>query len=66
MGEPALKVWFSTAEAAQLLGLSPHTIRSLIFRGKLKPDHRGNCGEGLKSHRFHIDTINAFLGKKAS
>lgn len=59
------KVWYSTREAADMLGLAPQTIRSLVFRGKIKPDHRGNCGDGLKSHRFHIDTINAFLGRKA-
>jgi hypothetical protein len=57
------KVWYTSAEAAQLMGLKPSSLKSLVFRGRIKPDHRGGC-DGLKSHRFHISTLEAFLGKR--
>lgn len=59
------KLWFTTAEAAAFFGIAPSSMRALVARGKIKPDHRGGSGgEGLKSHRFHLDTLNAFLGKR--
>jgi hypothetical protein len=59
------KLWFTTKEAAAFIGIAPTSMRSLVARGKIRPDHRGGSGgEGLKTHRFHIDTLNSFLGKR--
>lgn len=60
---PEHKQWYSTAEAAAYMGLTSSAIKSLVFRGRLEPDHRGGRGR-LKSHRFHVDTLDAFLGKR--
>lgn len=67
MGDAAEKrdEWIDCKEAARVLGLKPQTVRTLVFRGKLVPDHRGGNG-GLKGHRFRRATIEAFLtGGKA-
>lgn len=65
MDQPTTQTWFTTNQAASFIGIKPTSMRSLVARGKIRPDHRGGSGgEGLKSHRFHIDTLNAFLGKR--
>lgn len=57
------KVWYNSREAAEYMGMTVSAVKSLVFRGRLKPDHRGGC-DGLKSHRFHVSTLDAFLGKR--
>lgn len=51
--------WLTSAEAARMLRLSPSGFRSLIARGRIKPDHR--AGIGLRGHRFRVETIEKFL-----
>ena len=55
-------LWYTTAEAAVYLRMKPGAVKSLVFRGSLIPDRRG--GNGVRSHRFHRDTLDAYFGRK--
>jgi Helix-turn-helix domain len=59
------KVWFTSKEAAAELGITVAALKSLVYRERLSPDHRGGQ-DGLKSHRFHRSTLEAFLTKNRS
>jgi hypothetical protein len=60
---PNTPEWLTSKEAANLLKLKPSGLKSLVFRGKIQPDHRGGRG-GLRGHRFRPETIQAYLMNK--
>lgn len=55
----ASKTWYTTAEAAAHLSMSPKALLMHVSRGHIVPDKRGGAGR-TKSHRFHRDTLDAF------
>ncbi|MFC2663590.1 MAG: helix-turn-helix domain-containing protein [Scardovia wiggsiae] len=50
----------SKAEAARLLGMSPHTIDQLIIRGRLRAKRVTRRG----TYHISVQSIHEFLGDK--
>ena len=54
------RVWISTAEACELLGISRETLRQLRLRGVLQPGkhfRRWGCTEGKGHLQWHGENI---------
>lgn len=64
---PLTKQWFDTHEAAAYIGGRATTdgVRKLVQRGHLRPDAPAGT-RGLRGHRFHRSTLDAFLFMKAA
>jgi len=56
---------FDTPAAAKYMKTTAAALKSLVFRGRLVPDHRGGQ-DGLKSHRFRKSTLDAFMSGRQS
>lgn len=54
--------WFDTPEAARYIRVSKEAMRKLVQRGRVRPDAPAGT-RGLRSHRFHRSTLDAYLGK---
>lgn len=54
--------WFTTDEAAEYMRTTPGALRKAIARGAIRPDCHGGRGR-TRSHRFHVDTLRAYLGR---
>jgi len=54
-------------QAAAVLNTTVSSLRTLIARGRIVPDHRGRRGGGLKGNRFTRKTLDEFVrrGQKA-
>ncbi len=67
MGEAArqqdVRLWYNSRQAAEMLGITDASLKSLVFRGRLVPDHRGGQ-DGLKSHRFMHETLVEFIANR--
>jgi hypothetical protein len=51
-------------QAAAHLHTTVSSLRTLVARGRLVPDHRGQRGGGLKGNRFTRETLDAFFHRK--
>ncbi len=66
MGEAALEVkeveqqWFTTAQAAKLIGKTPKALKHAVLRGTIVPDGRGQRGRH-RSHMFSRKTLDAYV-----
>lgn len=58
----AAREWYTTAEAAEYMRMTPKALRMAIARGSIRPDCFGGRGR-TRSHRFHVQTLRAFLGR---
>jgi hypothetical protein len=48
-------------QAAAVLNTTVSSLRTLIARGRIVPDHRGRRGGGLKGNRFTRKTLDEFV-----
>lgn len=58
------RVWISTAEACELLGISRETLRQLRLRGVLQPGkhfRRWGCTKGKGPLQWHGENIEASI-----
>jgi hypothetical protein len=58
------RVWISTAEACELLGISRETLRQLRLRGVLQPGkhfRRWGCTEGKGPLQWHGKNVEASI-----
>jgi hypothetical protein len=61
----AIKEWYTTAEAAEYLRCTHRALQGRVGRGKIVPDVLAGTGRG-QWNLFHIDTLRAYLGRKAA
>ncbi len=57
---PVLRRWYTTAQAADYLGISPNALLHHVCRGRLEPDCRGRRGRS-KQHMFSRERLDAFV-----
>jgi hypothetical protein len=48
-------------QAADYLRTTVSSLRTLVARGRIVPDHRGRRGGGLKGNRFTRKTLDEFV-----
>lgn len=57
---------YTTAEAAEMLGMTEGGIREMVKRNRLKPTIRGTrCSRIVRSHRFDLATIETYRKTKS-
>ncbi|TGG79332.1 MAG: DNA-binding protein [Aphanocapsa feldmannii 288cV] len=58
------RVWLTTAQTCEMLGMTRETLRQLRLRGVLRPDkhfRRWGCTQGRGPLQWHSETIEATL-----
>lgn len=58
------RVWITTAETCEVLGISRETLRKLRLRGVLQPGkhfRRWGCTEGRGPLQWHLENVEAAI-----